>query len=200
MDSTTRRTGGKQAGPRSRQVISSVRQATLAELGRVGYAAMTIDAVARAAGVNRTTIYRRWPTKAALLADVVDPLLERYDTLADSGDAHEDLIAAIAMIRDAWATPEGQALHSAIGVAQDELQPLVQQVAERTLAPLLRVLERAAERGDLPADDVTMTAHLAFHGAATWQRAQGTPLTDAECRRMAAVLLGRGHSTVPPSR
>ncbi|MFI5889831.1 helix-turn-helix domain-containing protein [Actinoplanes sp. NPDC051513] len=50
-----------------------MRAATLAEVVRAGFARLTIDGVAKAAGVNRTTIYRRWPTKAALLVDMVEP-------------------------------------------------------------------------------------------------------------------------------
>src|ERR1700756_2659500 len=77
MDSSTRRTRGLQCGPRSHQVVEKVRNATLAELARVGFPGLTIEGVAQAANVNRTTIYRRWPSKSALLLAVIEPLLER---------------------------------------------------------------------------------------------------------------------------
>ncbi|MER5754606.1 TetR/AcrR family transcriptional regulator [Streptomyces sp. NPDC002088] len=199
METTTRRTRGVQTGPRSRQVISSVRAATLAELERVGFTAMTVDAVARAAGVNRTTIYRRWPSKTALLATVVEPLLQRYDDIPETGDACKDLVAVMRMICEAWTSPEGQALRVAAGAAHHELQSLVDQVTERSLAPLRRVLGHAARRGDIREDDVTMIAHLAFHGVATWQRSPSAPLTDDDCRRMAHILLGAAGGDTPPS-
>ena len=50
-----RRTRNVQAGPRSQAVIEAVRAATLGELDRVGFAAMTMDGVARIAGINRKT-------------------------------------------------------------------------------------------------------------------------------------------------
>src|SRR5258708_11248620 len=60
MDSSTRRTRGVQRGARSQQVVEKVRAATMAELARVGFPGLTIEGVAKAADVNRTTIYRRW--------------------------------------------------------------------------------------------------------------------------------------------
>lgn len=43
-------------------------RAALEELAAVGWADFQVDAVAARAGVHKTTIYRRWPTRGALLA------------------------------------------------------------------------------------------------------------------------------------
>ena len=72
MDSTNddtqarkRRTGehAPRVGGRSERVVRDVLDASAKELARVGYAALRMDDVAAAAGVNKTTVYRRWPTK-----------------------------------------------------------------------------------------------------------------------------------------
>lgn len=63
----TRRTGRVRTGGRAEQVVQRVFATTLAELSRVGYQAMRVDDVAERSGVNKTTIYRRWPTKAQLV-------------------------------------------------------------------------------------------------------------------------------------
>ncbi len=55
--------------PRIERTQQAVRHAALEVLGRRGYAAFTIEAVAEAARVGKTTIYRQWPTKLALIAD-----------------------------------------------------------------------------------------------------------------------------------
>src|ERR1700724_693047 len=54
---------------RSRQVIL---QAALDELGEAGYGAFTIESVDSRAGVGKSTIYRHWPDKLALIADVFE--------------------------------------------------------------------------------------------------------------------------------
>src|SRR5580704_10355009 len=54
---------------RSRQVIL---QAALDELGSVGYGAFTIESVASRAGVGKSTIYRHWPDKLAVIADAFE--------------------------------------------------------------------------------------------------------------------------------
>jgi hypothetical protein len=98
MDASTRRTRGVQRGPRSHQVVEKVRAATMAELARVGFPGLTIEGVAKAANVNRTTIYRRWPSKAALLLAVLEPGLERFDHDPDTGSLGDDLLALMLMI------------------------------------------------------------------------------------------------------
>ncbi|MCW2626443.1 MAG: transcriptional regulator, partial [Mycobacterium sp.] len=45
MESSTRRTQGVQHGPRSQQVVEKVREATMAELARVGFGGLTIEGV-----------------------------------------------------------------------------------------------------------------------------------------------------------
>jgi AcrR family transcriptional regulator len=199
MSKTTRRTQGLQRGPRSVQIVESVRAATLAELARGGFADLTIDGVARAAKVNRTTIYRRWPTKADLLAAVVEPLLLRYDQDPDTGSLSGDLEALLTKVRDNSVLPEGQAFAEAIKSSSAELQELADTAMERALAPFHRVLNRAAARGEVTRNgDLGIIAHLAFFGVAFWEQAHGTPPTDDDCRRMVRVLLSGLTVTKPP--
>src|SRR5438876_10564130 len=65
-------------------------EAAKRQLREVGYARLTMDAVARQAGVARTTLYRRYRDKA----DLVSAAIVRQPTGgADSGDARRDLVA-----------------------------------------------------------------------------------------------------------
>jgi AcrR family transcriptional regulator len=61
----------RRPGGRSAQVRRTVLDAALAELSAVGYAAFTIDGVARRSGVHKTTIYRRWNGPGQLVADAI---------------------------------------------------------------------------------------------------------------------------------
>ena len=59
---------------RSRLVI---RRAALDELGQAGYGAFAIESVAQRAGVAKSTIYRHWPDKLALIADALETFHEQ---------------------------------------------------------------------------------------------------------------------------
>lgn len=77
--------------------ILSVARMLLAERG---YRELTVDAVAERAGVAKTTVYRRWPSKGTLVAAVVPPpppgsdvaaiLRETEERLAPLADAEDD--------------------------------------------------------------------------------------------------------------
>ena len=67
--------------------------ATLSTVQQVGYAAATVERIAAAAGVAKTTIYRRWPTKGAL---IVDCLLDEFGPVPLTGaDPAEHMSSAI---------------------------------------------------------------------------------------------------------
>lgn len=65
--------GRRRGRPRDPSVDAAIRDAVLALLDEVGYAELTIEAVARRAGVGHTSIYRRWPSKAHMVHEVVFP-------------------------------------------------------------------------------------------------------------------------------
>jgi AcrR family transcriptional regulator len=203
MEGSTRRTRGVQRGPRSHQVVEKVRQATMAELARVGFPGLTIEGVAKAANVNRTTIYRRWPSKGALLLAVLEPGLERFDHDPDTGSLGGDLLALMLMMGEAAALPEGQAVHRAVGSTSDELKELVDAVNERALGAFRRAFDRARARGEVePTDDTEMIAHLAFFGAVLWAETREHAPTEEECRRILRVVLAglAGTTSAPPAR
>jgi AcrR family transcriptional regulator len=190
MDASTRRTSGVQRGARSRQVVERVRAATMAEMARVGFAGLTIEGVAKAANVNRTTIYRRWPSKGALLLAVLEPGLERFDHDPDTGSLGGDLLALMLMIGEAAALPEGQAVHRAVGSTSEELKELVEAVNDRALGAFHRALDRARARGEVgPTDDAEVIAHLAFFGVVLWGETRERAPTEEECRRILRVVL-----------
>jgi AcrR family transcriptional regulator len=200
MDSSTRRTQGVQRGPRSQQVVEKVREATMAELARVGFPGLTMEGVAKAANVNRTTIYRRWPSKGALLLAVLEPGLERFDHDRDTGSLGGDLLAVMLQIGETAALPPWQAVHRAVGSTSDELTELVEAVNDRALGAFRRAFDRARARGELgPTDDTEMIAHLAFFGVLLWRETRQHTPTEQECRRILRIVLAPlGCSTPAP--
>jgi AcrR family transcriptional regulator len=203
MDTTTRRTRGVQRGARSQRVVEKVREATMAELARVGFPRLTIEGVAKAANVNRTTIYRRWPSKAALLLAVLEPGLERFDHDPDTGSLAGDLLALMLLMGETAALPPGQAVHRAVGSTSDELKELVDTVNARALGAFRRAFDRAHARGEVgPKDDTEMIAHLAFFGVVLWAETRERTPSKQECRRILRVVLAplADRASAPPAR
>jgi AcrR family transcriptional regulator len=110
MAVTEERAVARRPGGRSARVRRKVFDATLALLADSGYQSLTIDAVAARAGVNKTTVYRNWPTKASLIraaAEDRSASLVRTDT---TGDPERDLVAMLTSVAANLASPVGQAL------------------------------------------------------------------------------------------
>lgn len=72
-------------------VTEAIRAAVFAELAAVGYARMSIEGVARRAGVGKTAVYRRWRSKLQLVLDLVSAVAVQGLPAPDTGFLEEDL-------------------------------------------------------------------------------------------------------------
>ncbi|MBB2909858.1 AcrR family transcriptional regulator [Streptosporangium becharense] len=178
--------------PRKEQQIF---QATLELLAAKGYQGLTVEGVAERSGVNKTTIYRWWPSKAALLAAA----LVESDLLAtdppDTGSLRGDLEALVRGIAALLTRPPASDVAvAALGAAvhHAELAETARTFFADRFAREEIVFERARGRGELSAaaDPVLIMDLLA---GAVWLRAvfRGLPLDDgfAACA-VSAVLDG----------
>lgn len=141
-------------GGRSDDVVRRVLAAAVAELACSGYAGFRMDEVATTAGVNRTTVYRRWPSRAALVADVVERLRApfRANPLPDTGSLEHDLVEAFAMRARAARKPEGRAWARLLGERHDpEVRTLIRAAIDERSAEWRRMVTRAIARRELPA-------------------------------------------------
>src|SRR5688572_4061157 len=86
-------TGTRRPGGRTARTRDAVFEATLDELGAVGYAHTSVEAIAQRAGVHKTTIYRRWGTKDRLVADTLAHAALVRIEVADTGDIDADMRA-----------------------------------------------------------------------------------------------------------
>jgi len=83
-------TGAKQA--RGDAFVDALLEAALAQLARVGFDRFSIPEVAALAGANKTSVYRRWPTKADLIKDTLRTVMDHAEVTASSGSLRTDLI------------------------------------------------------------------------------------------------------------
>jgi len=138
-------------GPKVRDAVLA---ATLAELADTGYAALTIENIARRAGVHKTTIYRRWPDRENLVADVLGERIALEFPIPDTGSLPADL-RELAQAFVAWVTsPTGRMIFAAVysdAARIPGLANLRRELFEYGPRRAAVVIERAIERGELPA-------------------------------------------------
>jgi AcrR family transcriptional regulator len=136
-------------------VREAVLRATLEELAEGGYASFSLEAVARRAGVNKTTVYRRWGTREKL---ILEAMLERgseHVPIPDTGSLERDLYQYGKAIAANVTAPEVQAIVRAIASIGEPDSPIVDASHRfwRTRFELARaIVDRAVERGEIPSD------------------------------------------------
>ncbi|MER7822189.1 TetR/AcrR family transcriptional regulator [Streptomyces sp. NPDC096097] len=135
------------------QVRAAVHQAVLDLLSAPEGEELTIPAIAQRAGVNHTSLYRRWGSLDALLADTVTTRLERNSPLKDTGTLRGDLIAWAEAGVASMHTPEGHALVRAVVLSmprgaqeRNERAPHFR----RRMHSIEQIRERAMARGEDP--------------------------------------------------
>jgi AcrR family transcriptional regulator len=89
-------------------------------LAESGYAGLTMDAVAAAAGVGKATIYRRWRTKSDLVADAVAELSQASIDAPDTGSLEGDLRVLLRWLIGAVNGPLGAATLSLLSALPHE--------------------------------------------------------------------------------
>lgn len=146
-----RRTSGVQRQGRAAKVVESVLKATGEELNRVGYANLRVEEVAERAGVNKTTIYRRWPTKAILVSDTLDAHFEGDREMPETGSLRNDFIEYLTnMATLSRATMWRGILSTLSGRTDPEVEAVARKLYLRERNFRTRLVQRAIDRGELP--------------------------------------------------
>lgn len=132
---------------------AAILDATLRLLGEVGYDQLTIDAVAARAGSSKTTIYRRWPDKSALVCAALIAASERHPDLPSGATSlREDLLVLIGLMATLGATEDPGAFASLLAAAQKD-PAIAATVRVTALEPRRRdcrdLIQRAIGRGEL---------------------------------------------------
>lgn len=144
----------KRPGGRATGVVSAVYAATLEILEEGGYERLELPLVAARAGVNKTTVYRRWPTKAELVRDICLLRMQEDVPLPDTGTLHGDLSSLLLSIQIALASPLISGLIQSIitqGRKTEAMERMRAQFWSERYALSGLLVERAVERGELPA-------------------------------------------------
>ena len=151
---------------RSRDAILTATRELIAE---VGYAKLTIEAIAARAGVGKQTIYRWWPSKGAVVFDSLLALSEGEDGifLPDTGDLEADLKLVLRETAREFSDPAFEAPIRALNIELIGDPALAELYREKMEAPVVaakkRRLRSAQDAGQLPADaDLDLLLELLY--------------------------------------
>lgn len=139
--------------PRDPRVHEAILRATAELLGEGGYAKLTIDGVAQRAMVTRQSIYRRWPTKLELVAELLRAVSESAP-LPDTGTLRGDLLELYRLYARNLLTPGGPIIPALVAESMHdaELAQIIDGYTEQRRVLAMQVFERAVARGEMAAE------------------------------------------------
>ncbi|MFG2889381.1 TetR/AcrR family transcriptional regulator [Streptomyces sp. NPDC048248] len=145
------------ASRRSERSRRAIFDAALALVGEVGYDKLTIEGIASRAGVGKQTIYRWWPSKAAVLLDAFTVDVDGYgEAMPNTGDLAADLKSVLRATADEFNDPAFQAPYRALAVAGANDEELSRTFVSRLLEPGISAytdrVRAAQEAGELAPD------------------------------------------------
>jgi AcrR family transcriptional regulator len=140
---------------RGAELERAILRAAADELTESGYAGMSMDRVARRAGTNKNTIYRRWPNRAALGIAAYRELSVATLQIPDTGELRGDVLELLRGANRTWSSPVGGILRALLAGARDDpelLARIQEQSGDANTAAWRTVLARAIERGEARPD------------------------------------------------
>ncbi len=192
------RTKGRPRSAAADRAILDAARATLAELGWGG---LTMGHVAARAGVAKTTLYRRWPSKNELVVDAVASLFDELE-VADLGSLRADIEAVVQQFGALLIRPETQAALLALFAEGTRDPQLRRRIRESIVDPQKRLVRQgranAQARGELDPDQDEATAcqeidiiYDTIAGAVEHRvLVSGEPLTREWVDRFTGLLMG----------
>lgn len=148
-DSALRKAGR----PRSDRAHQAILEATIALLAETGYEAMSIEAVTARAGVGKTTIYRRWPSKVELVTEAIQNLHTELPFI-DTGNIRDDFITFLKSTFQRPTIVEGLLLKmlSEIRTNPEIYQTFHASIIAPRLQQLTKFVQHAQARGEIRSD------------------------------------------------
>ncbi|MFI0237854.1 TetR/AcrR family transcriptional regulator [Streptomyces sp. NPDC016845] len=175
---------------RGARMRSAVLAATVDVLVERGLAGTSVGAVARAAGVHETSVYRRWGTRENLILEALTEQLDAAMPVPDTGRVHDDLAAYFGALARLLATTQGEALLRLSAERDDTLPdqrlPYWSERLERGAA----MVRRGVARGELlPGTDAGLVIEAISGALFTRALISGAPLDEEFATRLVTLTL-----------
>ncbi len=163
--------------PRSEQLHQAMLKAALDLVLKVGFRAVSIEGIAAKTGVGKTTLYRRWPNKAAVIMEAFIGLLEPASRFPDNEHAAERLRLQMHTTAKAFRGRVGALVKALLAEAQFDPE-LAKSFKENWTLPRRRlvyeILEEAIKQGEVRADIDIEVAIDAFYAPIYYRLQMGT--------------------------
>jgi AcrR family transcriptional regulator len=161
----SKRPPGRPRNERSRQAIL---RSTLKLLSKSSFAQLSIEAIAADAGVGKTTVYRWWPNKGALVVDAFASSIEDELHFPDSGSVRRDMSLQMNQFLEVLRSRNGRIVAAVIAGGQSDTQ-LMEEFRARFLRrrrqEAYQTLQRGIDRGELPRGlDLDLVLDLLYGG------------------------------------
>lgn len=141
--------------PRSEQARKAILSTTLKILAESGFPELTIEDVADRASVGKTTVYRWWPNKGALIADAFAHSTGRKLRFPDTGSVRTDMSQQMQQLIKVFRSRRGRIVSAMIAAGQGD-EEIIAAFRDRFMMPRRReayaTLRRGILRGELSAD------------------------------------------------
>lgn len=188
-------------GGRAAAVVAAVRKAAFELLAERGYEAVEIPDIASRAGVNRTTIYRRWPTKSELLLDIMLEEMQAKVPTPDTGSFEGDLAELLTSIARVLADPAMRGLFHVMGMradSDDQTAKAREEFWSERFAASGQIVTRAIARGEV-GEGVSARAALELGAAPLFYRILilGEPVDHRAAADIAAWVAGQNLADFP---
>lgn len=180
--------------PRSDSIRRAILTATLRLLRTVTVQSVTMEAIAKAAGVSKATIYRWWPSKAAV---VIDAFMEHHvvNTPMDAkAGAIEALTEHLVLLVKEYSGASGRLVAQIIAEGQSDpavLKTFRERFVDDRSELVMRVIEAGKKRGELRKDIPTLTmAECLYTPVYSRLLFSNPPLNKSFAERHAKAVLG----------
>ncbi|WP_371618244.1 TetR/AcrR family transcriptional regulator [Streptomyces sp. NBC_00454] len=145
---------GRRRGP---ELERAILDAVLEQLSTSGWNALTMEGVAAGAQTGKAALYRRWPSKADLVADALWTRLPPLVQIRDLGSIREDLYALCVRMRDVMNSRAGRALRAVLhecdhGHAERFRGLILSGLHDPAHRLIAELVQRGIDRGDVRAD------------------------------------------------
>jgi AcrR family transcriptional regulator len=154
--------------PRGEKFVRLVLETTLKRLANVGYERLSVPDIAELAAVNKTSIYRRWPSKAELVRDALSEAMAHANEPPNTGTLRGDLIELGKIVVTFMQSPVGKSIIQIMlsDGADPDLRAMARSAYGQSSSsgPWI-VIKRAIERGELKTDIDPSRALFTLAGA-----------------------------------